>query len=79
VLPTAAFLILIVRNPAVMMVEKYWGENVEMMKNWKQKPPETKRSRAEELDDLLDKIRRSGMKSLSKKEKERLDELTKDV
>lgn len=77
-IPTTAFLILIVKNPAVLMINKYWGENVESIKNWTQKRPETQRSREEELDDLLDKIRKTGMRSLNKKEKERLEELTND-
>lgn len=77
-IPVIAFLILIIRNPAVLMIDKYWGENADMLKEWTQKRPDTKRSREEELDDLLDKIQRSGMNSLSKKEKDRLKELTND-
>ncbi|MFN7117913.1 MAG: rhomboid family intramembrane serine protease [Saprospiraceae bacterium] len=77
-LPVTAFLILIVRNPAVLMIDKYWGENVEMLKNWKPKPsdPNRKLSQEEELDALLDKINKYGINSLSKKEKDRLKELT---
>jgi membrane associated rhomboid family serine protease len=74
--PTLAFLFLIVSNPAVLYVDNYWGEGVE---NFKRdiKTPAPKMSKEEELDMLLDKIRSGGIKSLSKKERNRLDELRK--
>lgn len=72
--PTVAFLYLIVQNPAVMIVDNYWGEGIKKFKNEiKTAPP--KLTRQEELDALLDKIRKNGIKSLTKKERERLDEL----
>lgn len=74
--PVTAFLVLIVRNPAVLLVDHYWGENVEMLKNWKPKETDSRLSHEEELDTLLDKINKHGMHSLSKKEKDRLKELT---
>lgn len=78
-IPTSVFLILIVRNPAVLMVDDYWGETVHDMKHTM---PFTKRekSRAEkemELNQLLEKIRTKGIKSLTPKERNRLDELSK--
>jgi len=75
-IPVTAFLILVVRNPAVLMINKYWGENVEMLRNWKPKQPDSRLSEEEELDALLDKINKKGINNLSKKERDRLKELT---
>ncbi|MDB4727607.1 rhomboid family intramembrane serine protease [Saprospiraceae bacterium] len=72
--PTLAFLYLIVTNPAVMQVDNYWGESVKKFKRDLKTPP-PKMSKQEELDMLLDKIRKSGIRSLTKKERARLDKL----
>lgn len=77
--PAAVFLILIASNPAVLMIPKYWGENVDVLRHWTPKPPEKKLNHEDELDALLDKINQYGINSLSKKERERLDELTKQL
>lgn len=73
--PATAFLILIARNPAVLMIHNYWGENVRSVQNLRKKRPPAK-NKEEELNELLDKIRKYGMESLSNKERKRLDELT---
>jgi len=74
--PTIAFLNLIVRNPAVLMVDNYWGES---LKNWKDKLTnesiEDEIHPQDEMDELLEKIKKSGFKSLTNKERERLNEL----
>lgn len=74
VVPTLAFLILIIKNPNVLMIKNYWGESAHQIKTSFKKEY---RSNQEELDTLLDKISKKGMKSLSKKEKERLKDLSK--
>ncbi|GJM35984.1 MAG: hypothetical protein DHS20C18_49850 [Saprospiraceae bacterium] len=74
-IPSILFLGLIVRNPAILMVEKYWGETVDNIKLGIKKKPD-RISPEEELDVLLEKIRKNGLKSLSDKERKRLDELS---
>lgn len=82
--PAIAFLVLIVRNPAVLVVYNYWGEEAEKVKHFakrkKTEMPEKKvMSRQEELDSLLDKIRESGFKSLTERERKRLGELREEL
>ncbi|PHN07302.1 rhomboid family protein [Flavilitoribacter nigricans] len=76
--PTTLFLLLIIRNPAVMMVREYWGENVRDFQSSLNKT-ETPASRQAELDDLLDKIRLQGYESLSQKERKRLENLKDEM
>lgn len=76
--PTTLFLLLIVRNPAVMMIRSYWGENARDLQSAFKKT-ETPASRQAELDQLLDKIRRSGYESLTRKERDRLEDLKDEV
>lgn len=76
--PTTLFLLLIVRNPAVMMIRNYWGENARDLQSAFKKT-ETPASRQAELDQLLDKIRRSGYESLTRKERARLEDLKDEV
>lgn len=72
--PTVAFLILIIRNPAVMMVKEYWGERaIDIQDAYTGR--KSRMSRQEEVDYLLDKIRTKGINSLTKKERQRLKEI----
>jgi membrane associated rhomboid family serine protease len=75
-IPSLLFLLLVARNPAVLMIRDYWGENVRDVQatfTRSKAAPDP----AKELDQLLDKIRKNGFESLSKKERERLEELSK--
>lgn len=76
-IPTTLFLYLIVRNPAVLMIDNYWGETIRSARNFR---PARRRpsgpSKEEELNKLLDKIRAQGMDSLSSAERKRLEELS---
>lgn len=84
-IPVLLFLVLIIRNPAVMMVDGYWGEQLSSLgKSVKRSRKPGKRrkkrqSREEELDHLLQKIRQQGLKSLSREERDRLDELRDEL
>jgi membrane associated rhomboid family serine protease len=75
VIPSFAFLILVFRKPEILMVDNPFGKpkgdyTIEDKYN------DSKRQREADLDELLDKINRNGMSSLTKKERERLEELS---
>lgn len=73
--PTAVFLLLIVRNPAVLLVDNYWGEGL-------QRPRRNRSSTKKKevsLDYLLDKIKHQGLDSLSSSEREMLDRYRKEM
>ncbi|MFT5765775.1 MAG: membrane associated rhomboid family serine protease [Saprospiraceae bacterium] len=84
--PIIVFLILIVRNPAVLMIDKYWGEALSK-RNFKQNRPSvksdlkvvSKAEKEETINHLLDKIKKGGVDSLSKREKELLDRLKNEL
>ncbi len=76
--PTIAFLILLVRNPSVLLVNNYWGDSIQKIKRNLKRPKPTK-SKEQELNELLDKIRKNGVRSLTSKERARLKELRKDL
>ncbi len=78
-LPVGLFLLLIIRNPAILMVDGYWGEQMAALRDRKSGQSPSRMSREEELDQLLQKIRRDGLSSLSKKERDRLEELRDEV
>lgn len=75
--PTSLFLLLVVKNPAVLMIDSYWGETLRAASQFK---PTRRKSRGiskeEELNKLLDKIRTQGIDSLSDAERKRLEELS---
>jgi len=80
-IPTSLFLILIIRNPAVLMIDNYWGENIFKREHKPKRKSGTKRfSRRKKdnkpsLDYLLEKIKSGGLESLTEEERKRLDEL----
>ena len=75
--PTTLFLYLIVRNPAILMIDSYWGETLRSARDF---PSNLRKSntisKEEELNKLLDKIRTKGIDSLSSTERKRLEELS---
>lgn len=74
VIPAILFLVLIIRNPNVLLLDNYWGETPLSLK----KKITTKKqplSPEEELDELLAKIQKKGLKRLSNKDRRRLKEL----
>lgn len=64
-LPVIYFTVLIVRNPNVLLLDNYWGE----LLKWNGKL-NTRSSSGKSIDDILDKINRSGIKSFTDAERE---------
>lgn len=76
--PSFIFLFLVVRDPAVLLIQNYWGAEMYQVKDVfkkKDKGP----GRQTEIDLLLDKIRQDGYQSLTQKEKDRLEQLKDEM
>ncbi len=81
VVPTLLFLILIIRNPKVLLVENYWGENIGTIKPLKRKKTKSQaqKSKEEKLNQILAKIQNRGKESLSPSEKKWLEDFRKNL
>lgn len=77
-IPTLAFLIMIIRNPHILLMDGYWRKSMDNIRRDIKTPKETL-TKEEELNQLLDKIRKSGIRSLTKKERSRLKELRENL
>jgi membrane associated rhomboid family serine protease len=71
-IPFLLFMGLLVRRPEILLIENYWG--ISRKRN-------SSRSDYDEklMDDLLEKVSRTGLNSLSRKEKQKLEELSKTL
>lgn len=75
-LPAIAFIYIIITNPGILLIDSFFYNkhnfySIDHKYNYERK------KKQDELDELLDKINKRGMNSLSPKEKERLKELSK--
>lgn len=75
-LPAIVFIYIIITNPGILLVDSFFY-NKHHFYSIDHKYNFEKKKKQDELDELLDKINRRGMNSLSQKEKERLKELSK--
>ena len=76
-IPSILFIILLIRNPNILLIDHYWGEGFARFKeNLASRQEEPSMDPEEELNLLLDKIGKKGIESLSKKERKRLDQLS---
>lgn len=75
-IPSTIFIFILIMKPEWLLVGNPFKES-KGFQTIEDKYYEKKRAKEYELDDLLDKISRSGIDSLSKEEKDRLDELSK--
>ena len=71
--PILGFVILIIRNPTVLLIDNYWGEGLFKAKEFTKRKPKPEKS----IDEILDKINQKGIGSLTKKEKDILDRFNK--
>ena len=69
--PAFIFFYLIFNKPEILMIEDYWG--------WDRRSRKYGLTKEEELNMLLDKIRKDGMTSLNRRERNRLKELRKEL
>lgn len=72
--PSLIFFFILLRNPAIMYVENYWGEEVHNLKTYKM--PKKKQAT---LDELLDKISKQGIDSLTTKEQKLLEDYQRNL
>lgn len=76
--PTLIFIYLMVNKPEMMLIDKFFQRNsTKITQTFEDKYHEAKRDQEMTLDELLEKIHRSGYRSLSQKEKDLLDKLSK--
>jgi membrane associated rhomboid family serine protease len=72
IVPFVLFMVLLVKRPEVLWIENYWGGSP--------KPKAASHLYDERvLDELLEKVSRTGLDSLSKKERQKLEELSKTL
>lgn len=72
----AAFLFIIIRNPEFLIIPNYWGRSPNRQNRTTKPSSKSTLSPSQELDQLLEKIQKSGINSLSKRERQRLEELS---
>lgn len=77
VVPSFAFLILMVKKPEIMMIDNYWGVDFKARKE-EHKVKKFQLNKIQ-LDYLLDKIKREGLDSLSAKERAALEKLKDEL
>lgn len=78
-LPFTLFFILILKRPEVLFIENYWGISRKRNNLKKNKHSGKEYLSEDELNFLLEKVSKGGIDSLSKKEKERLEKISKQI
>lgn len=76
-LPTIAFIYLIITRPDVLLIDNFFFRTQQDHYSIDHKYNEEKSNQQKEIDDILDKISSKGIRSLSRKEKEKLDKYSK--
>ena len=76
-IPIVVFIYLIVTRPHVLLIDSLYFKRASNNLTIDQRYNETKVLKQKEIDKILDKISKKGINSLSKKEKERLDNYSK--
>ena len=77
-LPTLVFIYLIINKPEIMLIDSYYFKTDKKQHyTIDHKYNENKVNKQKELDNLLDKISKKGIQSLTQEEKKKLDELSR--
>jgi membrane associated rhomboid family serine protease len=77
--PTLIFIYLILTRPHILLIDNYFFKQHQKYYNIDHKYNADRVTRQQEIDRILEKISKSGMKSLSKKEKDALDQYSRGV
>jgi len=77
--PTVAFIYLIITRPGILLVDNLFYKTHKDYYNIDHKYNAERTDQQQEIDRILDKINRRGMKSLNRKEKETLKNYSKNV
>jgi membrane associated rhomboid family serine protease len=77
--PTLVFIYLILTRPHILLVDNYFFKQHPKYYNIDHAYNAEKVSKQKEIDRILEKISKSGIRSLSKKEKDALDEYSKKI
>lgn len=77
--PMIAFMYIIITRPHVLLVDNFFFKKHQQGYTIDQKYNEDQHNRQQEIDRILDKIGKSGMRSLTKAEKEKLEEYSKRI
>lgn len=76
-IPTVVFIYFIIKKPEFLLIDNYFFKKKKQHYNTEDKYNEQKVNKEKELNKLLDKINKKGMKSLTKKEKQKLEDFSK--
>lgn len=74
IIPATAFIFLIIMRPQVLLIDNYFTKSKKKNYTIEHRYNEERVNRQMELDELLDKISKKGIDSLSQKEKQKLQE-----
>ncbi len=76
-LPTIAFMMIIITRPQLLFVDNYWFNHNKYNYTVDDRYNARKRNSEQEVDRILDKINQQGINSLSKRERESLEEYSR--
>ena len=78
-IPTIIFIYLILTKPHILLIDNYYFKSHIKYENIDHQYNEERAKRQKEIDVLLDKISKKGIESLSKQEKQKLNEYSKKI
>ncbi|MFT3935220.1 MAG: rhomboid family intramembrane serine protease [Chitinophagaceae bacterium] len=76
-LPTVAFMMIIITKPQVLFVDNFWYNHKKYNYTVDDRYNARKRNSEQEVDRILDKINQQGINSLSRRERESLEEYSR--
>lgn len=77
--PTIAFIMLIITKPQILLIDNFYFKTHKKYHSVDHKYNAERKAKQKEIDLILDKIGKTGMDSLTRKEKEKLEEYSRSV